>query len=57
MVQDLKSEIEAIKKTQTKENLCKQSETTDASITNSIQNMKERISGVEDMTEEILIGQ
>ena len=57
MVQDLKFEIEAIKKTQTKENLCKQSETTDTSITNSIQNMKERISGLEDMTEEIFIGQ
>ena len=57
-VQNLKSEIEAIKKTQTKgmleiENLSKRTETTNASITNKLQEMKERLSGVEDMIEEI----
>ena len=47
-VQDLKMEIEAIKKTQTEEilemeNLGKRTGTTDASITNRIQEMEERI--------------
>ena len=51
--QDLKMEIEAIKKTQVEatlemENLGKRTGTTDASITNRIQEMEERISGVED---------
>ena len=35
------------------ENLGKQTGTTDASITNRIQEMEERISGIEDMLEEI----
>jgi hypothetical protein len=35
------------------ENLGKRTGTTDASITNRIQKMKESVSGVEDMTEEI----
>ena len=52
-VQDLKTEIEAIKKTQTKgilgmENLGKRTGTREASITNRIQEMEERVSGVED---------
>ncbi|MBV2134526.1 hypothetical protein KRX52_17240 [Pseudomonas sp. MAP12] len=51
-VQDLKTEIETIKKTQTEgmlevEKLSKQSGTTDASITDRIQEMEDRISGVE----------
>ena len=58
MVQDLKTEIEAIKKTQTKgileiENLRTRAGTTDVSITNRIQEMEGRISGVEDRIEEI----
>ena len=57
-VQDLKMKIEAIKKTQTKEilemeNLGKRTGPTDANITNRIQKMKERISGIEDTREEI----
>ena len=57
-IQDLKTEIEAMKKIQTKgilerENLSKWIETTDESISNRIQGMEERISGVEDMIEEI----
>ncbi|MGU7598330.1 hypothetical protein, partial [Enterococcus faecalis] len=57
-VQDLKTELETIKKTQTEgmlevEKLSKQSVTTDASITNRIQEMEERISGVEDTLAEI----
>lgn len=57
-VQDLKVEIEARKKIQTEEilkmeNLRKRTVTTGASITNRIQKMKERTSGVEDTTEEI----
>ncbi|KAL6065661.1 hypothetical protein STEG23_028022 [Scotinomys teguina] len=58
-VQDLKTEIEAIKKTpQTEgrlemENLSKQTGTTDASITNKLQEVEERISGIEDTIEEI----
>ena len=55
---DLKVEIEAIKKTQTNgilemENLGKRTGPTDANITNRIQKMKERISGIEDTREEI----
>ena len=51
-VQDLKMEIEAKKKTQTvgileMENLGNQTRTTDASITNKIREMEERISDVE----------
>ena len=58
IVQDLKTEIEAIKKTQTKgildkENLSKRMGTTEASINNRIHEMEERISGIEDTTEEI----
>ncbi|ERE67187.1 GTPase IMAP family member 3-like protein [Cricetulus griseus] len=57
-VQDLKTEIETKKKTQTegmleKEKLSKQSGTTDASITNRIQEMEDRISDTEDKLEEI----
>jgi hypothetical protein len=57
-LQDLKVEIGAIKKTQTggilgMENLGKRTGTTDTSITNRIQEMEDRISGVEDRTEEI----
>ena len=53
-IQDLKMEIEAIKKTQVEatlemENLGKRTGTTDASITNRIQEMEERISGIEDI--------
>jgi len=58
IVQDLKMEIETIKKTQTEaileiENLGKRRGTTDASITNRIQEMEERISCREDTIEEI----
>jgi uncharacterized coiled-coil protein SlyX len=57
-IQDLKVEVETIKKTQVEvnlemENLGKKSEITDVSITNRIQEMEERISGVEDTVEEI----
>jgi hypothetical protein len=57
IVQDLKMKIEAIKKTQTEgilemENLGKGTGTTDTSITNRIQEMGERIPGIEDATEE-----
>ena len=57
-VQDLKMEIEAIKKTQTEgilemENLGKETETTEESITHIIQDMAERISGIKDTIEEI----
>ncbi|ERE73973.1 Transposase, L1 containing protein [Cricetulus griseus] len=57
-VQDLKTEIETIKKAQSKgmleiEKLGKRSGTTDVSITNRIQEMEERISGVEDTLAEI----
>ncbi|KAL6056636.1 hypothetical protein STEG23_020363 [Scotinomys teguina] len=56
-VQDLKTEIEAIKKKQTErrleiENLSKRTGTTDANITNRIQEMEDRISGIEDTIEE-----
>ena len=57
-VQNLKTKIEAIKKTQTEgilemENLDKWTGTTEASITNRLQEIKERISGVELIIEEI----
>ncbi|ERE65931.1 GTPase IMAP family member 3-like protein [Cricetulus griseus] len=52
-VQDLKTELETIKKTQTEgmlevEELSKQSGTTDATKTNKIQEMENRISDTED---------
>jgi restriction endonuclease len=58
IVQDLKLEIEAIKKIQPEgileiENLGKRTGTTDTNITNRVQEMEERLSGVEDMIEEI----
>ena len=54
----MKTEIEVIKKTQTKgildmENLGKRTGTTETSITNRIQEIEERISGDEDTIEEI----
>ena len=54
--QDLKVEIEAIKKTQTEgilemENLGKRIGTADLSIISRLQEMEERISGVEDTIE------
>ena len=56
--QDLKREVETIKKTQNEtmleiETLGKKSETIDASISNRIQDMEERISGAEDSIENI----
>ena len=62
--QDLKRKIEAIKKTQTeailqikkkKKNLVKGAGTADISITNRIQEMEERLSGIENTIEEINI--
>ena len=58
VIQDLKVEIETLKKTQMEanlemENLGKRSVITDVSITNRIQERKERTSGVEDTIEEI----
>jgi uncharacterized protein YhaN len=55
-IQDLKMEVETIKKSQREttlkiEILGKKSETTDASISYSIQEMKKRISGAEDPIE------
>jgi predicted nucleic acid-binding Zn-ribbon protein len=55
-IQDLKVEVETIKKTQMEtylemENLGKK--LTDVSFTNKIQQIEERISGVEDTVEEI----
>ena len=52
-VQDLKREVDTIKKTQSEatleiENLEKKSGTIDVSISNKIQKMEERISGAED---------
>ena len=52
-IQDLKREVDTIKKTQSEatleiENLGKKSGTIDASISNRIQEMEERISGAED---------
>ena len=57
-VQDMKMEIEAIKKTQTEgilemENLGKRIGTTDTNMANRIQERKKRILGVEDTIEEI----
>jgi translation initiation factor 2B subunit (eIF-2B alpha/beta/delta family) len=57
-VKDLKVEIEETKKTQTEEilgieNIGKRTETTMVSITNRIQWMEKRISGLEDTVEEI----
>jgi glutamate synthase domain-containing protein 3 len=59
-VQDLKREIETIKKIQSKaiiemENLRMRTGTTDLNITNRIHEMEERISGIEDVIEEINI--
>ena len=58
VIQDLQVEVETIKKTQMEanlemENLGKRSGITDESMTNRIQEIDERISGVEDMIEEI----
>jgi methyl-accepting chemotaxis protein len=58
VIQDLKVEVETIKKTQKEanlemENLEKRSGITDVSITNRIQEIKERILGIEDMVEEL----
>jgi hypothetical protein len=57
-VQDQKLKVETIKTTQMEgtlemENLVKRSEITDVSITNRIQHIEERISGVEDTLEDI----
>ena len=56
IIQDLKMEIETIKKSQREtilelENLGKRSGVIDASITNRIQEIEERISGAEDSIE------
>ena len=61
-VQDLKVEIEAIKKKQTEEilemeNLGKRTGTTHASLTNRRQEIEERISGIDDTIEEIDVSQ
>ena len=58
IIQDLKMEIETIKKSQREttlklENLGKRSGVIDASITNRIQKIEERISGAEDTIENI----
>jgi hypothetical protein len=55
-IQDLKREVDTIKKTQSEatleiENLGKKSGTIDASISNRLQEMEERISGAEDSIE------
>jgi predicted nucleic acid-binding Zn-ribbon protein len=57
-IQDLKREVDTIKKTQNKatleiETLGKKSGTIDASISNRIQEIEERISGAEDSIENI----
>ena len=57
-IQDLKTEIKSIKKSQRETtleigNLRKRSGVIDSSITNRIEEMEERISGVEDTTEDI----
>ena len=57
-VQDLKIEVETIKKSQREttleiENLGKKSGAIDASITNRIQEIEERLSGAEDIIENI----
>ena len=55
-IQDIKKEVDTIKKTQSEatleiETLGKKSEIIDASISNRIQEMEERISGAEDSIE------
>ena len=57
-VQDMKNEMEVMKKIQTEgrldtENLGKRTETTETSIANRIQEIEERISDTEDTIEEI----
>jgi predicted nucleic acid-binding Zn-ribbon protein len=57
-IQDLKMQVETIKKSQREttleiENLGKKSGATDACITNRIQEIEERISGAEDTIENI----
>jgi phage shock protein A len=57
-IQDLKMKVETIKKTQMEatleiENLGRRSGTTDASINNKLQEIEERISGIEDNFEDI----
>ena len=57
-IQDLKGEVDTIKKTQSEamleiEYLGKKSGTIDASISNRIQEIEERISGAEDYTEKM----
>jgi predicted nucleic acid-binding Zn-ribbon protein len=57
-IQDVKMEVETIKKSQREttleiENLGKKSGTIDASISNRIREMEERISSTEDTTENI----
>jgi predicted nucleic acid-binding Zn-ribbon protein len=57
-IQDLKREVDTIKKTQSEamlemENLGKKSGTIDTSVTNRIHEMEERISGAEDSIENI----
>jgi uncharacterized coiled-coil protein SlyX len=57
-IQDLKMEVETIKKSQREttlemENIGKKSGAIDASITNRIQEMEERISSAEDIIENI----
>ena len=57
-IQDLKREVDTIKKTQSEatleiENLGKKSGTIDVSTSNRIQEMEERISGAEDSIENI----
>ena len=57
-IQDIKVEVETIKKTQVEanlemENLGKKSRITDVSITNRIQEIEDRISGAEDSIENI----
>ena len=61
-VQELKTEMEAMKKTQTEghldmENLGEQTETTESSITNRIKEIEERISESEDTIEKKCSGQ
>jgi hypothetical protein len=58
VIQDLKVEVETIKKAQMEanlemENLGKRSGITDVSIINRIQEIEEKISGVEDTVEQI----
>ena len=58
MFQDLKLEIETIKKIYMEaslemDNIGKRSEATDTSITNRIQEIEERISGLEDTIENV----